>query len=96
MTRLAGERPRRERNGAAAADDHAAQSLVIAKFRGDFPEFRFATQTTWNGVSIVAVRMDSAEGLHTVITGDPDEMLAELALSRIADMWPDGLAAERK
>lgn len=75
---------------AATADDQAAQSLVIAKFCRDFPEFRFATQTTWSGVSIVAIRLDGAEGLHTVVTGDPDELRAELALSRTAGICPDG------
>ena len=81
---------------AAAADCQAAQSLVIAKFSRDFPEFTFATQTTWSGVSIVAVRLDGAEGVHTVVTPDPDELHAELALSRAAGMCQDGLAAERK
>jgi protein-L-isoaspartate(D-aspartate) O-methyltransferase len=83
MTRLsAGQR-------AAAADDQAMQSLHIAKFRSDYPEFRFATQATWNGTSIVAIRLDGDEGMHTLISGDHDELAAELALSRPANMAPE-------
>jgi hypothetical protein len=73
---------------AAAGDDQATRSLHIAKFRSDYPEFRFAIQTTWSGTSIVAIRLDGAEGLHTLVTGDPDELVAELARSRSAGIVP--------
>ena len=81
---------------AATADDQAAQSLLIAQFRREFPEFRFATQTTWSGISILAIRLDGAEGMQTLITADPVEMHAELASSRTVGIVPDGHAADQK
>jgi hypothetical protein len=80
-----------ENTGPRVVADQTAQSLLIADFRRDFPEFRFATQTTWSGVSIVAIRQDGAEGLHTIVTPDADEMRTELALSHATAAVP-GLA----
>jgi hypothetical protein len=54
----------------------------VARFRNTYPEFWFTTQRTWSGISISAIRQDGGEGLHTIITADPDEMQAELARNR--------------
>lgn len=54
----------------------------VARLRNAFPEFWFTTQRTWSGMSIAAIRQDGGEGLHTIVTADPDEMQAELKRNR--------------
>jgi hypothetical protein len=54
-----------------------AQAEVLAEH---FPAFRFRTIQLAAGLRLVAERKAFAPaGLHTLITGDPDEMQAELA-----------------
>jgi hypothetical protein len=54
-----------------------AQAEVLAEH---FPAFRFRTIQLAAGLRLVAERKTYAPaGLHTLITGDPDEMQAELA-----------------
>jgi hypothetical protein len=50
----------------------------LARFQSTYPGFWFTTQRTWSGISIAAIRRDGGEGLHTIVTADPDEMQAEL------------------
>jgi hypothetical protein len=48
----------------------------LSGLAAEFPGYEFATQQTWDGISIVARRHEGCArpGLHTVITGDLDEM----------------------
>jgi hypothetical protein len=47
----------------------------LSGLAAEFPGYEFATQQTWDGISIVARRHEGcAPGLHTVITDDLDEM----------------------
>jgi len=66
------------------ADSRApwAPTQLIARFQAEFPAFTFQLQRTSTGIGIAAVRLDGAEGMHTLITGDPQEMRAELASAR--------------
>lgn len=52
---------------------------LLAALRKDFPCFGFELQRTWNGTAIAAVRESGVGSLHTVITGNPEEMRVELA-----------------
>jgi hypothetical protein len=56
-----------------------APTQLIARFQAEFPAFTFQLQRTSTGMGIAAVRLDGAEGIHTLITDDPQEMRAELA-----------------
>jgi hypothetical protein len=42
----------------------------------EFPGYEFATQQTWGGISIVAIRLGGCArpGLYAVVTDDLDEM----------------------
>ena len=42
----------------------------------EFPGYEFATQQTWGGISIVAIRLGGCArpGLYAVVTNDPDEL----------------------
>ena len=42
----------------------------------EFPGFEFATQRTWNGISIIARRREGCTrpGLYAIVTDDLDEM----------------------
>jgi len=53
----------------------------LTELAAEFPGYEFATQQTWGGTSLIARRHgDCARpGLHTVVTGDPDEMRRALA-----------------
>jgi hypothetical protein len=60
-----------------------APTQQIARFQAEFPSFTFQLQRTSSGMGIAAVRLDGAEGIHTLITDDPQEMRAELASARL-------------
>jgi hypothetical protein len=52
---------------------------VLAQLSGlaaEFPGYDFATQPTWDGISIIARRHEGCTrpGLYAVVTNDPDEM----------------------
>ena len=57
---------------AAATDLPAELSELAAKF----PDYDFATQRTWAGISVIATRRGGCAqpGLYAVVTGDLDEM----------------------
>jgi hypothetical protein len=42
----------------------------------EFPDYEFATQQTWDGLSISARRREGCArpGVYAVVTGNPDEM----------------------
>jgi nucleoside-diphosphate kinase len=73
--------------------DFIRMTGLLAGLREDFPCFWFELQRTWNGTAIAAVRESGAGPLHTVVTGDPEEMRTELAtgtsLNTAADGPPD-------
>jgi hypothetical protein len=48
----------------------------LSELAAEFPGYQFATQQTWDGISIVATRHEGCArpGLYAVVTGDPDEM----------------------
>jgi hypothetical protein len=52
---------------------------VVASLQDAFPVFSIATQQGYRGRRIVAVRLDGAAGLHTVVSDDPDEVRQELS-----------------
>jgi hypothetical protein len=54
-------------------------TVQIIRLQQEFPAFAFRPHQTWGGVSIAAIRCDGQEGLHTLVTADPNEMRAELA-----------------
>jgi hypothetical protein len=70
--------------GEVRLDGHSRDPAVLARvaevFAEHFPAFRFRTIQLAAGLRLVAERKAFAPtGLHTLITGDPDEMQAELA-----------------
>ena len=48
----------------------------LSELAAEFPGYEFATQRTWDGISVIATRHEGCArpGLHTVITDDLDEM----------------------
>jgi hypothetical protein len=48
----------------------------LSGLAAEFPGYEFATQQTWEGVSIIATRHGGCahQGLYVVVTGDLDEM----------------------
>jgi hypothetical protein len=47
----------------------------LSELAAEFPGYEFATQQTWDGVSILARRHGrSTARLYAVVTGDVDEM----------------------
>lgn len=62
----------------ALGRDRASRGLgnLLPELAADFPGYEFATQRTWNGVSLVAVCRDGAAqpGTYVIITSDPGEM----------------------
>ena len=48
----------------------------LSGLAAEFPDYDFATQPTWDGISIIARRHEGCArpGLYAVVTGDPDEM----------------------
>jgi hypothetical protein len=69
--------------------DQASHGLgnLLPELAADFPCFEFATQRTWNGVSLVAVCRDGAAqpGTCVIVTSDPGEMRQELTSGRRPD-----------
>jgi hypothetical protein len=53
----------------------------LSELAAEFPGYEFATQRTWDGISIVAKRHGGCalSGLYAVVTDDPDEMRRALA-----------------
>ena len=70
--------------------DFVRMTGLLAALRKDFPCFGFALQRTRNGAAIAAVRESGAGTLHTVVTGDPDEMRVELAMAASRACTADG------
>jgi O-succinylbenzoate synthase len=52
---------------------------LLAALQHEFPCFGFQLQRSRDGMTIAAVRESGAGTLHTLVTGDPDELRAELA-----------------
>jgi len=48
----------------------------LSGLAAEFPDYEFAKQRTWGGISIVARRHGGSArpGLYVVVTADPDEM----------------------
>ena len=48
----------------------------LSELAAEFPGYEFATQQTWDGISIIARRHGGGArpGLYAVVTGDVDEM----------------------
>jgi hypothetical protein len=48
----------------------------LSELTAEFPGYEFATQQTWDGISIIATRRGGCAqpGLYAVVTGDLDEM----------------------
>jgi hypothetical protein len=48
----------------------------LSELAAEFPDYDFATQQTWDGKSIIAMRRGGCAqpGLYAVVTGDLDEM----------------------
>jgi hypothetical protein len=48
----------------------------LSGLAAEFPGYEFATQQTWDGISIIARRHGGCArpGLYAVVTDDPDEM----------------------
>jgi hypothetical protein len=53
---------------------------LVSVLAAEFPVYSFATQRTWNGVSLTAQDKHGAAqpGVYAVITNDPDEMRRSL------------------
>ena len=53
-----------------------SESAMLSELAAEFPGYEFSTQRTWEGVSLIAVRLGGSErtGLCVVITPDLDEM----------------------
>jgi hypothetical protein len=71
-------------------------TAVVAELNelaAEFPGYEFATQQTWNGISIVARRHGgrARPGLYAVITDDLDEMRRTLLEDEATQ--PPGLAS---
>jgi hypothetical protein len=48
----------------------------LSELAAEFPGYEFATQPTWDGLSIIALRHGGCarSGLYAVVTDDVDEM----------------------
>ena len=51
-------------------------SAELSELAAEFPGYEFATQPTWEGLSIIALRHGGCarSGLYAVVTNDVDEM----------------------
>jgi len=49
---------------------------LLSELAAEFPGYEFATQQTWDGISIIARRHEGCArpGLYAVVTADVDEM----------------------
>jgi hypothetical protein len=65
--------------------DHSGEHRVVrvtgvpadlSELAAEFPGYEFATQPTWDGISIIALRQEGCarSGLYAVVTDDLDEM----------------------
>jgi len=54
----------------------AGAPTELSELAAEFPGYEFATQQTWDGVSIIARRHagGAQPGLYAVVTNDMDEM----------------------
>jgi hypothetical protein len=54
----------------------AGEPAELSELAATFPGYEFATQPTWDGLSIIALRREGCArpGLYAVITDDVDEM----------------------
>lgn len=61
--------------GAAVARVTGAPA-ELGELAAEFPDYEFATQQTWAGISIIARRHTGSAlpGLYAVVTSDADEM----------------------
>jgi putative acetyltransferase len=52
----------------------------LNELAAEFPGYEFSTQRTWEGISLIAIRLDGSArpGLYAVITADLDEMRTAL------------------
>jgi hypothetical protein len=52
------------------------QRAELRELAAEFPDYEFAMQQTWGGISIIATRHGGCAqpGLYAVVTGDADEM----------------------
>lgn len=59
-----------------AADGRRGLAALVPVLAAEFPVYSFATQPTWDGVSLTAQDKHGAArpGVYAVITSDPDEM----------------------
>jgi hypothetical protein len=48
----------------------------LSELAAEFPDYEFATQQTWGGISIIATRHEGCAqpGLYAVVSGDLDEL----------------------
>jgi hypothetical protein len=48
----------------------------LSELAAEFPGYEFATQPTWDGISVIALRRGGCarSGLYAVVTDDLDEM----------------------
>ena len=53
-----------------------SEAAMLSELAAEFPGYEFSTQRTWEGVSLIAVRLaaPARSGLYAVITPDLDEM----------------------
>jgi hypothetical protein len=47
-------------------------TIQITQLQQEFPAFAFRPHQTWGGMCIAAIRRGSQEGLHTLVTADPE------------------------
>ena len=74
----------RQTSRAEAGHDSGGRAVVrmtdvpaeLSELAAEFPGYEFATQQTWGGISIVAIRHGGGArpGLYAVVTDDLDEM----------------------
>ena len=53
-----------------------SEAAMLSELAAEFPGYEFSTQRTWEGVSLIAVRLagPARSGLYVVITPDRDAM----------------------
>ena len=74
-TDLLGEKAHHESGGHPVVRVTGAPA-ELSGLAAEFPGYEFATQQTWDGISIVARRQEGCvrPGLYAVVTDDLDEM----------------------
>jgi len=76
-------------------------TAVVAELNGlgaEFPDYEFAMQRTWDGISISARRREGCArpGVYAVVTGSPDEMRRTLLEDERTSRDGEGLDQDRK